>query len=393
MTLPLERQETAAPARAPGIDTHALAAEVIRKADKSHPADLVLRETFHKLRAISRGQSREVSRLVFSYYRWQGWLDPRRRLESQLKRAAELASGFAERPETFSDEKLLTRSLPAWASGEIEVAASWVRAIQAEPILWLRARRGAAGELAAALRQAKACGLPDAVWYFGDQDLFHRKEFQTGRFEIQDISSQAVSILCDPQPGQTWWDACAGEGGKTLHLAELMENKGLIWATDRAEWRLKRLKARAARARCFNYRAAFWDGGERLPTRTRFDGVLVDAPCSGIGTWQRNPHARWTTTPEDVRELAEIQKRLLLHAAAAVKPGGRLVYAACTLSRSETQGVAEDIDAQLAGFEPLPLPDLVQPGRPSAPRRWFWPEDLRGNGMFVAAWRRVAPAP
>ncbi|MGC8000561.1 hypothetical protein ACP3XN_24520, partial [Salmonella enterica] len=83
-----------------------------------------------------------------------------------------------------------------------------------------------------------------------------------------------------------------------------MENSGLIWASDRAAWRLQKLKRRTARAKVFNYRVAMWDGGVKLPTKTKFDGVLVDAPCSGLGTWQRNPHARWTTTPGDVAELA-----------------------------------------------------------------------------------------
>src|SRR6185503_9755757 len=133
------------------------------------------------------------------------------------------------------------------------------------------------------------------------------------------------------------WDACAGGGGKTLHLSDLMENRGLIWASDREEWRLKKLKQRAARAKAFNYRAALWDGGAKLPTKTKFDGVLVDAPCGGIGTWQRNPHARWTTTAEDVEELSEVQGLLLANVAPSVKPGGKLIYSVCTLTRSETE--------------------------------------------------------
>src|SRR5882672_1294244 len=103
-----------------------------------------------------------------------------------------------------------------------------------------------------------------------------------------------------------------------------MQNKGLIWATDRAAWRLDSLKRRAARARIFNYRARLWDGGPKLPTKTKFDGVLLDAPCSGIGTWQRNPHARWTTTVDDLRELGELQRRLLSNVAPATQLGGKL---------------------------------------------------------------------
>ena len=89
--------------------------------------------------------------------------------------------------------------------------------------------------------------------YEGIEDLFRTEEFHAGEFELQDINSQIVSLVCAAKPGETWWDACAGEGGKTLHLSSLMENKGLIWSSDRAEWRLKNLKRRAARAKVFNF--------------------------------------------------------------------------------------------------------------------------------------------
>jgi 16S rRNA (cytosine967-C5)-methyltransferase len=387
--MPIENQP---PATAiPPADTVALAASVIQKADRDHPADLVLREQMRARRGLSRAQTGEVSRRVFDYYRWYGWLDHRRPVTAQVKRAVDLAAGFAQRPESFSDEKLLARTLPGWTADQVELSAEWIRAIQVEPPLWLRARPGQGLQLARKLHQARACGLPEAVYFFGQEDLFRSAAFHAGEFEIQDITSQAVGLLCDPKPEETWWDACAGEGGKTLHLSDLMQNKGLIWATDRAEWRLKRLKLRAARARCFNYRLAHWEGGDRLPTKTRFDGVLLDAPCSGVGTWQRNPHARWTTTLSDVRELAEIQKQLLRRTAASLKTGGKLVYAVCTLTRAETVEVADFVDREVPGLEPLTMPDLFGTGEPPAARRWFWPQVLRGNGMFVAAWRRTAP--
>ena len=282
----------------------------------------------------------------------------------------------------------------------MEIAADWLAAIQQEPVLWLRAHPGQAETLAkklgtgavhaqGAAAKSGESTLPDALFYEGEEDLFRRKEFHDGDFEIQDISSQAVGHLCAPQPGETWWDACAGEGGKTLHLSDLMQNKGLIWASDRAEWRLKKLKLRASRAKCFNYRVASWDGGEKLPTRTKFDGVLVDAPCSGIGTWGRNPHARWTLTPQDVRELGEVQQRLLTHAARAVKPGGRLFYAVCTLSRAETSAVADGFGSTSPDFEPLPLVNPFDPSSPAAAQLWLWPQESGGNGMFVAAWKRL----
>src|SRR5205814_8236813 len=193
----------------------------------------------------------------------------------------------------------------------------------------------------------------DILEYRGDTDLFRTPEFHGGAFELQDVNSQAVSLICAPSAGQTWWDACAGEGGKTLHLCDLMGNKGLVWASDRAEWRLQKLKRRAARARLFNYRTRLWDGGPNLPVKTKFDGVLMDAPCSGIGTWQRNPHARWTSVARDVHELSAVQKDLLLYAAAAVKPGGKLIYSVCTLARAETTEVAAGFETASSGFERL----------------------------------------
>ena len=231
---------------------------------------------------------------------------------------------------------------------------------------------------------------PDAVEYRGPENLFRSELFHAGAFEMQDINSQIVSLLCAPQPNESWWDACAGEGGKLLHLSDLMLNKGLIWASDRAEWRLKRLKLRAGRAKAFNYRSVLWDGGAKLPTKTKFDGVLVDAPCSGVGTWQRNPHSRWTTTPADVTELAAVQLELLRHVAPSVKPGGRLIYSVCTLTRAETSGVTAAFAKLLPDFQPLPLLNPFESSLPVSSELALRPEATSGNGMFIAAWTRAS---
>ena len=167
-----------------------------------------------------------------------------------------------------------------------------------------------------------------------------------------------------------------------------MRNKGLIWASDRAAWRLKRLKRRAARAQVFNYRAALWDGSPALPTRTLFDGVLLDVPCTGLGTWHRNPHARWTTTPEDVRELAAAQQRLLASVVPSLKPGGRLIYAVCTLTQAETEGVAAEFERTFPDFEPHSVRNPHASGTAGQSRVWLWPQETGGSGMFIAAWRR-----
>jgi 16S rRNA (cytosine967-C5)-methyltransferase len=366
---------------------------IIAACDAENPADRVLREFLKAERDIMPSDARAVSQTVFNYFRWRGWVDLDAPTNLQIRKARELAENFVKNPESFSDESLVERVAPEWLREEMEITPAWARAIQAEPKLWLRAKPGQGRDLCEKLGAAKLekTLLPDVVHYKGEEDLFQRPEFHAGEFEIQDIASQAVGLFCTPQPGATWWDACAGEGGKTLHLSALMQNKGLIWASDRAEWRLKNLKRRAARAQVFNFRSALWEGGAKLPTKTKFDGVLVDAPCSGVGTWQRNPHARWTTTPNDVKELAAIQKQLLAHVAPALKPGGKLIFAVCALTRSETSEVVADFNARFAAeFEPMELPKISESQSllTSAPTKFIWPQDLGGNGMFIAGWQR-----
>ena len=332
-----------------------------------------------------------MAELVFTFFRWRGWLDSASPTSKQLAAVRELDFQFSSDPDSFSTEHLKL-AVPSWIGQELDITRDWLLSLQTPPTLWLRAKRGTgkrvANHLGECLRGQEL--LQDALEYHGDEGLFQSPEFHAGNFEVQDVASQIVGLLCAPQPAEIWWDACAGEGGKLLHLSDLMENKGLIWASDRSERRLAHLKQRAARAKVFNYRLAAWDGSAKLPTKTKFDGVLIDAPCSGVGTWQRNPHARWTTTLEDVRELAAVQQRLVLHAAAAVKPGGRLIYAVCTLTRAEADAVADSCSQLLSGFAPIPLPALPNARRGASDRIWIWPQTYRGNGMFVVAWKRVS---
>jgi 16S rRNA (cytosine967-C5)-methyltransferase len=366
-----------------------IALAAIQRSSRERPADQALREELKRQRGLLPGDGREAAQAVFAWFRWRGWLGETAD-EAALAAAVILQERCDRAPETFPDPELAARAVPAWTDAEVVVTKGWLRSLQRTPKLWLRAPAGQGGELAHRLGSAHpAARLPEARDYLGREDLFRTPEFHDGAFEVQDIHSQAVGHLCGAQPGETWWDACAGEGGKTLHLSNLMANQGLIWASDRAAWRLQRLKQRAGRARVFNYRVAAWDGGSKLPTKTKFDGVLVDAPCSGLGTWHRNPHARWTTTPEDVRELAAVQERLLAHVAPALKPGGRLVYAVCTLTRAETDGVADAFARNFPGFEPLPLANPFEPGGEKQARVWLRPEATDGNGMFIAAWRRA----
>ena len=395
------------------------AAGVLAAISSDQRADTALRFYFEEHRYLQPPAKRVISHTVFVYFRWLSWLDAKASPQKRLEQAVALHERFTADPKSIKPEALAVRAVPAWLWGELSFPATagdsakadYLRQIQRDPALWIRARPGQGPALAKSLFACEPTPRSaDALRFTGLQDLFKTEQFRTGEFEIQDLASQLVGLAAAPKPGETWWDACAGEGGKTLHLADLMQNKGVVWATDRNARRLDTLKRRAARAKLFNYRTDFWDGGSRLPTKTKFDGILVDAPCSGVGTWQRNPHARWTTTPDDVRELAGMQRVLLTNVCSSLKPGGRLVYAVCTLTRSETTAVVEAFTAAHPEFEPVPVDfggsktedrarnakdhsDSDKAAAPSSALRppssvFLWPQDLNANGMFIAAWKR-----
>jgi len=360
------------------------AARVLDSVSPDLRADAALRQHLSKSTRFLSTEKRDIARAVFTYFRWKSWLDERSPSQSRIAAALELQQRFDQNPASIKDEALAARAVPEWVKQEMDVPAAWLRQLQKEPPLWVRARPGRAAELAAKLGDCKTTPhAPDALLYRGSRDLFTTPEFQAGLFEIQDLASQLVGLAAAPLPGQTWWDCCAGEGGKTLHLADQMQNKGLVWASDRSLRRLDSLKRRFGRAKLFNYRAAPWEGTPRLPTKAKFDGILLDAPCSGLGTWQRNPHARWSATPTDVRELSAIQARVLEIVSGSLKPGGLLVYAVCTLTRAETTEVAGAFSAAHSEFEPLPV--LGQ-----TPQLTIWPQDVNANGMFIAIWKRKA---
>jgi 16S rRNA (cytosine967-C5)-methyltransferase len=361
------------------------AAQVLHSVTHALPADAALRSIFAAHRHWSPEERRLITRAVFSYYRWLQWLENGESLQSHVAQVLELQDRFEKMPSSVKHQALAVRAVPLWLKDEMELSPDFLRQLQREPALWLRAKAGCEAKVEQALDDAQRvdpCPPPltasfPALRYNGTHDLFHTAAFQEGLFEIQDLGSQWVGQLCAPQPGEIWWDACAGQGGKTLHLADLMQGKGLLWASDRSQGRLERLKLRAARAQVFTYRSALWDGTENLPTKTPFDGVLLDAPCSGVGTWRRNPHARWTTLPSDVKELAEIQQRLLGNVAPSLKVGGKLVYAVCTLTRSETTAVVEAFTAAHPEFQ------LTWSGA-------LYPQDFDCNGMFAATWMKNA---
>lgn len=174
-------------------------------------------------------------------------------------------------------------------------------------------------------------------------NVFQLQTFREGMFEVQDEGSQLLTLLLDPKPTARVLDLCAGAGGKTLGFAALMKNRGEIVATDVHTSRLEELRKRARRAGVSNVRVRQIDDAADLEITypAHFDLVLVDAPCSGIGTMRRNPGMKWTVTEEAVKELSEKQSKILNASASLVAAGGRLAYATCTLFREENEEVVE----------------------------------------------------
>lgn len=181
--------------------------------------------------------------------------------------------------------------------------------------------------------------------------IFSHDLFKEGLIEVQDEGSQAIGEFCEVKPGMRVVDACAGAGGKSLHLAALMQNKGKIISMDVEAWKLEETKKRARRAGAFNVETRPIEGSKTIKKlESSADLVLLDVPCSGTGVLRRNPDAKWKLTNESVEEVRKIQHQILHDYSAMVKPGGILVYSTCSIFPSENQEQVKKFLEEVGGF-------------------------------------------
>lgn len=307
------------------------------------------------------------------------------------------ASGFPNLPATVDERAQilsgLTPSLPVtqsllpeWFRSECHEAfeSPLYDTLHTRSPLWIRLQTNDSQAIADEFRArgwtwSVATSLPHAWRMDGEPDVTTTDSFQAGLFEVQDLGSQTILHDASPQPGTRWLDACAGAGGKTLQLAQLIGPRGHVVASDIRAEALDELQLRARR------------GGLRNISVTRrpegvFDGVLIDAPCSGTGTWRRAPHLKASTTREMVQRSAVLQREIIVRHASHVRPGGWLIYATCSLCQTENEAV---VDTFLRDHPEFHL--FATPGAPDvAPRRGrrILPSDNDTDGFYVACLQR-----
>lgn len=258
-------------------------------------------------------------------------------------------------------------------------------------------------------RELKLAGIdaqptPYSPWGLRVDDkpaLARLDAFARGAIEVQDEGSQLLALLLDAKRGQMVVDFCAGAGGKTLALGAAMRNTGRLYAFDVSAHRLEALKPRLARSKLSNVHPAAIaherdDRVKRLAGK--IDRVIVDAPCSGLGTLRRNPDLKWRHAPTTVAELVAKQQAILASAARLLKPGGRLVYATCSILPEENEAIAEAFSAANPGFAPQNVAELLSQIRLPRPESMttsdgrflrLWPHRHATDGFFAAVWERM----
>ncbi|MBX7496266.1 RsmB/NOP family class I SAM-dependent RNA methyltransferase [Qipengyuania sp. 6B39] len=364
---------------------------------KGAPADRILAEWFRSNRFAGSKDRRAIRELVFAAIRACGPVPETGR--AALLRLAEVdpaiaplfdGSNYGPQPMGEGEQAAKGGTAPEWL--EQRLAASAIAGDEAAALLdrapldvrvnTLKAERATLTLPVA----AEATAAPHGMRLDAGTPVEQWPAFRDGLIEVQDTGSQLACLAVGAQPGETVVDLCAGAGGKTLALAAAMDNLGRVVASDTDRNRLSRLAPRAARAGATNIETLLLNPKQEREALAQFagqaDAVLIDAPCSGTGTWRRNPEARWRLDEGELTRLVNIQSELLDIASELVRPGGRIVYVTCSLLDEEGAGQFEAFLARHADFAAQPI-DLPL-GRARGQGMRLTPAHDGTDGFFIA---------
>lgn len=292
---------------------------------------------------------------------------------------------LAERLHNAKKIRAIKESIPDWLDklGQKELGKKWnqvLRALNQKPNLIIRVNtlKQTKDELIKILKDEgikaeKIHNAQDALLIKNKINVFKLKSFKEGFFEIQDTASQMVSIFLEPKPGMLVVDACAGEGSKTLHISALMKNRGRIIAMDLQDWKLKVLRRRAKKSGAYNIETRqILSSKSYKRFKGKTDRLLLDVPCSGLGTIRRNPDVKWKISLSDIERLKKIQKELLEKYSNLLRQGGRFVYSICSILPSEGE---EQVKAFLEKQNNKYI--LIKEKR-------YWPDEEDTDGFYMA---------
>ncbi|MDQ2879005.1 MAG: RsmB/NOP family class I SAM-dependent RNA methyltransferase [Pseudomonadota bacterium] len=361
-------------------------------------ADTLIARYFATRRYAGSKDRRAVRELIYAAIRRAGEVpsNGRAAMVGLAREDAAIAATFdgsAHGPLPIAPDEEGSRAgtAPAWIGKRFK--ASDVDPVEAAALverapLDLRINRAKAGEDAAKFADLGAVaidGLADALRLPAGTAIDATEAFRDGLVEVQDAGSQMVTLAARAKPGMAVIDLCAGAGGKSLALAAMMADRGSILATDTDRGRLSRLLPRAERAGVSIIEARLLNPNRETEALAdwadRADVVLIDAPCSGTGTWRRNPEARWRLTPRRIEALIATQRHLLDVGARLAKPGGALVYIVCSLLDEE--GAAQ-VARFLTGHPDWAAQEPIPFGRPRGPGRRLTPAHDATDGFLVA---------
>ena len=367
---------------------------------KGAPADRIISDWFRSRRFAGSKDRRAVRELVYAAIRACGDVPASGR--AAMLRVAEgdaalaaLFDGSRHGPEPVraAEPVAAAGAAPRWL--EDALAASGIDTegqaalLQRAPVdVRINTLKAALAELP---EPGEATVAPHARRFPPDTPVEQWPAYQAGAIEVQDAGSQLVCEALAVRPGEAVVDLCAGAGGKTLALAAAMDNLGRLLACDADRARLSRLPPRAERAGVTIAESRLLDAGREAAVLGDWagmaDAVLIDAPCSGTGTWRRNPEARWRLTPAEVARLAGLQERLLALAAPLVRPGGRLVYVVCSLLDAEGADRIAEFLAAHPGWRAVPC--ALGAGEPRGGGLRLTPRLDATDGFFVARLERL----